>query len=73
MEKPKKEKPTLSRRCGCGRLPITVKSNKKYLVTCPAVMDCPHPQRTRWHSKEENAILEWEKLGGVARSWLNAA
>ena len=58
-EKPEKPTPVA---CVCGRGGIVVKTRAGKMITCPAPTVCQANLRTRWHSNEEAAIIEWNRL-----------
>lgn len=60
-QKSKEEKEAPLCVCVCGKNPVTVKYNRKYMVSCPDTIRCA--ARSRWHTSEAAAIKEWNNTG----------
>ena len=51
--------------CVCGREPCITKHKSKYLVACPAALECS--MRGQWKSNEQAAIKSWNDAVKAAR------
>lgn len=51
--------------CVCGRNPVTVKYQRRFMVTCPATTHCA--MRSTWETNEQAAIKNWNTQVKSAR------
>lgn len=51
--------------CVCGRDPVITKHKSRYLVACPAALECS--MRGQWKTNEQAAIKSWNDAVKAAK------